>query len=83
MVYITAISLFLLLLMRIAEALKKGWSFLWTQYDVAGPEWRHSWSNSNTSDLEGGLADKRREGAKTLSTSDVLFGRSIWKEQFQ
>jgi hypothetical protein len=84
MAYITGISLFLLLVMRIAEALKMGWSFLLTQYDIAGPEWRHVWSKSSTDDLEGGLADKRRrEGDKTLSTSDVLFGRSIWKEHFR
>ena len=84
MAYITGISLFFLLVMRIAEALKMGWSFLLTQYDIAGPEWRHVWSKSSTNDLEGGLADKRRhEGDKTLSTSDVLFGRSIWKEHFR
>jgi len=73
----TTVSLAILAVLRIAEALKKGWSFLWKRYDITAPEFRHAWSGEpNTS----GDADQHGgQNTKVLSSNDVLFGRSIWK----
>jgi len=74
----TTISVAVLAVLRIAEALKKGWSFLWKRYDITAPEYRHAWSGeSNTSGGNSG-----EHNTKTLIPNDVLFGRSIWKSHF-
>jgi len=82
--WITTISVAILALSRIAEALKKGWSFIWKRYDITAPEYRHTWSaESKTSVGDSGDTNQYgRHNTKTLNTSDILFGRSIWKSHF-
>jgi len=82
--WITTFSVAILALLRITEGLKKGWSFFCKRYDITAPEYRHAWSGeSNTSGGDSGNANQHgRQNTKTLTPSDVLFGRTIWKSHF-
>ena len=73
--------LFLLAITRIAEALRGGWRFLITRYDIAGTERRAPQGEENTAG-EGVQATHEESFAKRSSPIYVLFGPSLSRTEF-
>ncbi len=72
------VLLFLLAVMRIAEALRGGWRYLITRYDIAGTERRAPQDEENLA------AETTREESfsKRSSPVYVLFGPSLSRTVF-
>jgi hypothetical protein len=78
---ITMVLLFLLAVMRIAEALRGGWRYLITRYDIAGTERRVPQDEENSA-AEGAEMTHEASFAKRSSPIYVLFGPSLSRTEF-
>jgi len=85
-VFSSIICLFLLLLalLRITEALKIGWKFWVTRYNITGTKWtqRHSSAGLSSPPGAAGVTNKSNVTNFWLGGIYVLLGRSIWKPDF-
>jgi hypothetical protein len=69
----TSVTLVLIALLRIGEAIQRGQRYLWTRYDITGAKWqRTDVDRSGNAGTEG----------KPLKAYHVLFGTSLWKDHF-
>jgi len=73
------LTLMLLALLRIGEAIRRGPRYLWTRYDITGAKWAYR------RDSESGNPHAGAEGEsihKPLKAYHVLFGTTLWKDHF-
>jgi hypothetical protein len=78
-----SLLLFALLLLRIAEAVKRGGKYLITRYDITGAKWTREHTSTGISSAPG--AEPMNNGNGTnfwLNGIYVLFGRSLWRIDF-
>jgi len=73
------LTLMLLALLRIGEAIQRGPRYLWTRYDITGAKWAYRRDSESGNPLAGA------EGASIngpLKAYHVLFGTTLWKDHF-
>ena len=78
---LTSLLLFALLLLRIAETVKRGRRYLITRYDITGAKWTQEHTSTGISNPPG--AEPMNNGTNFwLNGIYVLFGRMLWRIDF-
>jgi len=80
---LSSLLLLALLLLRIAEAVKRGGKYLITRYDVTGAKWTRGHTSTRISSPPGAEPTNNGSGSNFwLNGIYVLVGRSLWRTDF-